>query len=273
MSFLDKRKLIMLPISKIRPNPSQPRRIFLEDELKGLACSIKENGLLQPIVVRKEGKEYFLIAGERRLRASKMAKLEKISCIVSDYSGEESAVLAVIENMQRQDLDMFEEANGIINLIRGWDITQAEAAKRLGISQSYLANKIRILRLTGEEQKEIMEAGLSERHARELIRIKDESVRRKIISVVIERDMNVSETERLVTKIVDELEDIDGDTHKKKKPTRKFIAKDIRIFINTIDKAVDAMKTAGILAEANRLETDEYIECTVKIPKQNSVQV
>lgn len=266
MFFKDKLKLIRLPVSKILPNPSQPRKVFGEDELQSLAQSIRENGLLQPVTVRKEGGAYYLIAGERRLRACKIAGLKEIPAIIADCQAEDSAVLALLENVQRKDLQMFEQANAIVNLLREWEITQEEAAKRLGISQSYLANKIRLLKLSPEEQTEILEHQLSERHARALLRVDDMSLRQKILRTVTEKKLNVAQTEELVSAAL-QPKQVRG------KPRKTFVAKDIRIFINTIDHAVDAMKTAGIEAQTEKKETEEYIECTVRIPKLTRVQV
>ena len=152
MFMKDKLKLTRLPVMKIMPNPSQPRKIFQEDELRSLAQSIAENGLLQPVTVRRENGVYYLVAGERRLRACKLAGLKEIPAIISDCEPEDSAVLALLENVQRRDLHMFEQANAIVNLLREWQITQEEAARRLGMSQSYLANKIRLLKLSSDEQ-------------------------------------------------------------------------------------------------------------------------
>ena len=266
MFFRDKLKLTKLSPDKILPNPSQPRKVFQEAELEGLAQSIAENGLLQPVTVRRENGSYYLIAGERRLRACKLAGLKEIPALVADCEPEDSAVLALLENLQRKDLQMFEQANAIVNLLREWQITQEEAAKRLGMSQSYLANKIRLLKLSPEEQEEILKHHLSERHARALLRVDDMTLRQKLLATVIERGLNVAQTEELAAAAL-----------QPKKPTgkrkRTFIAKDIRLFINTIDHAVYAMKTAGIPAQTEKKETEEYIECTVRIPKSNRVQV
>lgn len=156
MFFKDKLKLVKLPVSRILPNPAQPRKDFDQAALESLAQSIKENGLLQPVTVRRENGGYTLIAGERRLRACKLAGLKEIPAIVTECAPEDSAVLALLENLQRKDLQMFEQANALVNLLREWHITQEEAAKRLGISQSYLANKLRLLKLSPEEQSEIL---------------------------------------------------------------------------------------------------------------------
>ncbi|MDE6838405.1 MAG: ParB/RepB/Spo0J family partition protein [Acutalibacter sp.] len=266
MFLKDKLKLTRLPTSKILPNPSQPRKIFQEDELRGLAQSIQENGLLQPVTVRRENGQYYLVAGERRLRACKMAGMKDIPVIISDCEPEDSAVLALLENVQRRDLQMFEQANAILNLLREWQITQEEAARRLGMSQSALANKVRLLKLSPDEQSEIVQHRLTERHARALLRVDDIESRQRILRTVIQKGLNVAQTEQLV-----------GESLEKKQPVKRgrrtFVAKDIRLFINTIDHAVDAMKTAGIEAQAERKETEEYIECVVRIPKLSRVQV
>mgnify|MGYP001623872957 FL=1 len=266
MFFKDKLRLIKLPVSRILPNPSQPRKVFREEELQALAQSIQENGLLQPVTVRRENGAYYLIAGERRLRACKLAGIKEIPALVADCAPEDSAVLALLENLQRKDLHMFEQANALVNLLREWRITQEEAAKRLGISQSYLANKLRLLKLSPEEQNEILQYKLTERHARALLRVDDPALREKILRQAGEKHLNVSQTEELVTAAL-------APKQEGRKPKRTFIAKDIRLFINTIDHAVDAMKTAGIAAQAEKTETEEYIECTVRIPKHHRVQV
>lgn len=263
----DKLKLVKLPTSKILPNPSQPRKLFQEAELQSLAQSIMANGLLQPVTVRREGGAYYLVAGERRLRACKMAGLSEIPAIISDCEQDESAILALLENVQRRDLHMFEQASAIVNLLREWNITQEEAAKRLGMSQSYLANKIRLLKLTEEEQLEIIRHDLSERHARALLRVDDIELRRRLLQTVIARNLNVKQTEELV------LQHLTEKKSGRSAGKRTFVAKDIRLFINTIDHAVDAMKTAGIQAQTERKETEDYIECVVRIPKLSRVQV
>ncbi|CDD28552.1 putative nucleoid occlusion protein [Firmicutes bacterium CAG:94] len=277
MFFKDKLKLVKLPVSRILPNPAQPRKDFDQAALESLAQSIKENGLLQPVTVRRENGGYTLIAGERRLRACKLAGLKEIPAIVTECAPEDSAVLALLENLQRKDLQMFEQANALVNLLREWHITQEEAAKRLGISQSYLANKLRLLKLSPEEQSEILEYKLTERHARALLRVDDgslrqrlrgddASLRQRLLRQVGERGLTVAQTEELVTAAIQP-------KPTRGKPKRTFVAKDIRLFINTIDHAVDAMKTAGIQAKAEKKETEEYIECTVRIPKNHRVQV
>ena len=266
MFFKDKLKLIKLPVSRIHPNPSQPRKLFREEDLRALAQSIQENGLLQPVTVRREDGAYYLIAGERRLRACKLAGLREIPALVADCEPEESAVLALLENIQRKDLQMFEQAHALENLLWEWQITQEEAAKRLGLSQSYLANKLRLLKLSPEEQAQVLHYKLTERHARALLRLDDPSLRGKILRQAGEKGLTVAQTEELVAAALLPRRECP-------RAKRTFVAKDIRLFINTIDHAVDAMKTAGIEAQAEKKETEKYIERTVRIPKNHRVQV
>ena len=266
MNFVLKKdnKISEIPIIKIRPNKSQPRHVFNEDELAALSRSISENGVLQPITVRRiSATEYELIAGERRLRASVLAGLKKIPCIVIKCSDKESAVFALLENLQRSDLGFFEEARGISKLIRRFGLTQEEAARKLGKSQSTIANKLRLLKLTYEEQEWILNAGLTERHARALLRIDDKDVRREALSKIISDKLNTQQTDSLVSIMLKTLEQ----PVIRQKGISKVVIKDVRIFVNTINKAVDTMRLSGINATSSKNETDEYIEYTVKIPK------
>lgn len=259
-------KVLEIPIICIRPNKTQPRKNFDETELMSLAQSIATNGILQPLTVRKVNEsEYELVAGERRLRASLLAGLSTVPCVLIKCSDKESAIFALIENLQRADLNMFEEARGISRLIRKFDITQEEAAAKLGKKQSTVANKLRLLKLTLEEQDWITQAGLSERHARALLRIDDEELRKKTLSHIISNSLNAGETESFVTNLLHQ------NTIPDRKQDRKFIVKDLRIFVNTINKAVDTMRLSGINAIAKRVESEEYIEYTVKIPKSDAI--
>lgn len=263
-------KVLMVPTIQIRPNRTQPRRNFDEEELKSLSLSIAENGILQPLVVRRiNATEFELIAGERRLRAAIMAGLNKVPCVVHKCTDKESALLALIENLQRTDLSMFEEARGIARLIRKYGLTQEQAAVKLGKKQSTIANKLRLLRLTFEEQEWILTANLSERHARALLRINNSNLRREVLSRVIAENMNVLETEAFVTDVL--MKKSHPPSEEEKKPRKKAAVKDVRIFINTINKAVDTMRLSGINAISRRSETEDYIEYTVKIPKPESV--
>lgn len=261
--FSERQKIYQISVQKIRPNPSQPRKYFDPKRLEELAESIRQNGLLQPISVRRKANDSFeLIAGERRLKASKMAGLTEVPCIIVECTDRQSAVFSLLENLQRSDLQLFEEAEGLLCLIQQWGMTQEEAAARIGKSQSAIANKLRILRIPPHQRKIIAESGLTERHARALVRIEDTYARQQVLEEIIKKRLNVSQTDKMVARYLE--------TEKEKKKTykRTFIAKDIRIFINTIDRAIDTMKLAGIPAETKRKETEEYIECVVRIPKE-----
>lgn len=263
------KKVIEIPARKIRPNKTQPRQTFYEEDLRSLSQSISNNGLLQPLTVRKlKNDEYELVAGERRLRASVMAGFTKIPCIVMKCSDKDSAIFALIENLQRKDLGMFEEARGINRLIRKYGITQEQAAIQLGKKQSTVANKLRLLRLSYDEQDWIIQAGLTERHARALLKIQDEESRKEALSHIIAENLNVKETEKYISSLLD---------NKKVQPLhnnvdKKIVVKDVRIFVNTISRAVDTMRMSGIDAVSNKEETDDYIEYTVKIPKETALE-
>lgn len=268
MSFLsrDDNKVLLIPTISIRPNKTQPRKHFDEQDLKSLSQSIVRNGILQPLSVRRiNSTEFELIAGERRLRAAIMAGITKVPCVVLRCTDKESAVFALIENIQRKDLGMFEQARGIARLIRKYGLTQEQAAISLGKKQSTIANKLRLLRLTFEEQEWIISASLSERHARALLRIDDEAMRREALSRIISENMNVNQTEAFVTDVL--MRRSVSPVEPLKKPEKKIVVKDVRIFVNTITKAVDTMRLSGINATSCKSETDEYIEYTVKIPK------
>ena len=265
LNFLlkNENKISEIPIIKIRPNKAQPRKEFCENELKALSMSISENGILQPLTVRKiSTSEYELIAGERRLRASVLAGLRKVPCIVIKCSDKESAVYALLENLQRCDLGIFEEARGISRLIRRYGLTQEQTAQKLGKSQSTIANKLRLLRLSYEEQEWIVNAGLTERHARALLRIEDEVIRREALSKIISENLNTQQSENYIGYLLNSSPDTT-----KKKGTSKAVIKDVRIFVNTINKAIDTMRLAGIEAQSNKTDTDNFIEYTIRIPK------
>lgn len=259
-------KITDIPTIKIRPNKTQPRKIFDDEQLRALAQSISENGILQPLTVRKVTQtEYELIAGERRLRASVMAGLTKVPCIVIKCNDKESALFALLENLQRCDLGFFEEARGISRLIRRYGLTQDQAAKHLGKSQSTIANKLRLLHLTYEEQDWIVQAGLSERHARALLRIYDQELRREALSKIIAENLNVTQTEEMIDKLL-----YSTCVSEKSKGKQRIVVKDVRIFVNTINKAIETMKQAGIDAVCKHKDAGDYIEYTVKISKKQA---
>ena len=264
LNFLVKSEntILEIPIIKIRPNKAQPRRLFSEEELCALSQSIAENGVLQPLTVRKvSASEYELVAGERRLRACVMAGLRKVPCILVKCSDKESAVYALLENLQRADLSFFEEARGISRLIRRYGFTQEQAARKLGKSQSTVANKLRLLRLTPEEQEWIENAGLSERHARCLLQLDDEESRREALSKIISDSLTVRQTEELVSVLQNTA------PQENRRSSGKAVIKDFRIFVNTINKAVSTMRMAGINAHASQTDNGNFIEYTIRIPK------
>lgn len=268
MNFLSKNenKISDIPIIKIRPNKAQPRKVFDEKQLDALSKSIAENGVLQPLTVRKISQtEYELIAGERRLRASALSGLKKVPCIVVRCSDRESAVYALLENLQRSDLGMFEEARGILKLMRRYGFTQEEAARRLGKSQPSIANKLRLLRLTYEEQEWIVNSGLTERHARALLRIDNEETRREALSKIVAEGLNTRQTDDLVNETLNAPQKSD-----RARGSSKAVIKDLRIFVNTINKAIDTMRLAGIDAQTNKTDADGFIEYTIRIPKCRS---
>ena len=251
-----------LPLNDIRPNPYQPRRQFSEGELAELADSIRRYGVLQPIVVRSGDEGLELVAGERRLRACKMLGLDTIPAVVRDLSDEDLAVLALVENLQREDLHFLEEAQGYQRLLEEFGLTQEELAKRIGKSQSTIANKIRLLKLSPPVQDFISREIISERHARALLKLPGEEEQLAILEIIIERGLTVQETEAYIDRLLQEKE--------RKEKGRKVVRiyKDMRIFFNTIQQAVQELQRVGFAARMERVEKDDYYEVTVLIPKK-----
>ena len=256
----------LLPHEIISPNPHQPRVRFDYNELEGLAVSVRTNGMLQPINVRRlaDGR-YELISGERRLRAARMVGMTKIPCVVMDVSDEQSALFAIIENVQRQNLDFFEEAVAIERLMTDHALSQEEISRKLGKAQSTLSNKLRLLRLPEELRDKITYAGLTERHARALLTLPDNSTRSRVLDIIIERHLTVAESERLINDV--------GRRKKAKNRPRRTAFKDMRIFLNTLNHAVDAIRKAGIEADTAKSETDEYFEYVIRISKPDEATV
>lgn len=271
MFFSDKpvrqgRHILLISPDRIVPNPCQPRTRFDQDELLGLAESIFKNGILQPITVRRrEDGRFEIIAGERRYRASCMAGLTEIPCIEVHADEQRSAVLALLENLQRSDLSFFEEAEGIARLIHEWGITQEEAASRLGKAQSTLANKLRLLKLTREQRMKILQNNLTERHARALLRLEDEMKREEALDIIIERSLNVAQTEAYIQSLLSPA----PQRHEQKITP---LIRDVRLFLNTINKALHTMRGSGIAAESLKTEGPEYIEYLIRIPKQSAAR-
>jgi ParB family chromosome partitioning protein len=255
-----------IKIDNIRPNPYQPRKQFKKGSLEELCDSIKEYGVLQPISVRKiTNNSYELVAGERRLRASIMAGLSEIPAIIINVDDNDSAVMALIENLQREDLSYMEEAEGYNNLIRDHGFTQEELAQKIGKSQSTIANKIRLLKLPPMVKKILADNNLTERHARALLKLHDEQLQLKVLKRVCESGLNVKKTEALVERAIERYTRRINDPVKEKKISRAI--KDIRIFVNTIRQAVDLMKKSGVNAKAVQIDRGEYVEFIVRVSK------
>jgi ParB family chromosome partitioning protein len=252
-------KVVLLPLSRISRNPHQPRKVFMREDIEELAASIRDNGLIQPITVRRVGEEYELVAGERRTMAFRELGETSIPAIVEDFSDQQSAVLALIENLQRKDLNCFEEAYGISRLLDESGISQQEIARRLGKAQSTIANKLRLLKFPAAVQKRLMNASLTERHARALLKLEDEKQLQDCIDYILKKDLNVQQTEEYIESLL-----------KEEPPprTKRFIIKDMRLFTNTIKKAVDMMNLAGIPAKSEKRDTGDYLEYTITVPKE-----
>lgn len=255
-------KVLSIHIDQILPNPYQPRKIFDEEELSGLSESIRSNGVLQPLSVRRTSCGNFeIIAGERRFRACKQAGLAYVPCIVMDVDEQKSAMLAILENIQRHDLSFFEQAEGIMRLIEEWGVTQEEAALRLGKAQSTIANKLRLLKIPPYLRHKIMENGLTERHARALLKFDDLRQMGDVLDIVVARKLNVMETDQLIAGMLQPKK-------QRKRANRIFIVKDVKIFLNTVEKAIDIMKQSGIAAQSQRMDHEDYIEYTIRIPNK-----
>ncbi len=257
-------KLQRLPIERIKPNPSQPRKHFSEESLNELADSIREYGLIQPIVVRRMNDHYELIAGERRLRACKRIGWKEIDAIVQPAFEEDSAFMAVVENLQRENLHFLEEAEGLQCLINGYSLTQDELARRIGKNQSTVANKLRILKLSPQVKAAMFEARLTERHARALLKLTDEAAQLEAIEVIRKRGFSVKDTEAYIKKYAGKT-GIEAEPPKKAKIIHLF--KDYRLFVNTMKSAVRQLREAGLNAEFLLDEDDTEVRINVLIPK------
>lgn len=249
----------LVPLDSIEANPAQPRQIFEQKALEELALSIKENGLISPVLIRKKGDRFELIAGERRLKAFKMLGETSIPALLEEADDRRSAALAIIENMQREDLTFFEEAQAIELLIKTQELTQQQAAERLGLSQSAIANKLRLLRLPKHQVDRLILAGLTERHARALLPLCGDTRLEEVVTRLTKEHPTVSQTEKLVEGLQKQ--------QKEKQGGRILILKDLRLFTSTIKQAVEIMKQAGIEAKTEKNEDEKNIVYTIIIPK------
>lgn len=256
------RRVRWLEVTEIRPNPHQPRRTFDEQGLAELADSIRSYGILQPLTVRRTESGYELVAGERRLRAAKMAGERQVPCLVARVGEEDSTLLALMENLQRRDLDCWEEAEAIARLIATYDLTQEQAAEKIGKSQSAVANKLRLLRLSPAVRESLRQKDLSERHARALLRLGDEHQQLCALEEIARRGYNVARTEEYVEQLLQQ--------NRRTPPQGRttYIIKDVRLFLNSVERGLGLMRRAGVDAQIGRSDTAEEICLTIRIPKK-----
>ncbi len=253
-TYMETGRVVFLPARALRPNPAQPRKVFREDALEELAQSIRRHGVLQPLSVRRVGAGYELIAGERRLRAAILAGLSEVPCIVMTMDDRESGMTALVENLQRQDLDFIEEARGISSLMTQWSMSQEQAARVIGKSQSSVANKLRLLRHSAPVLDALRAGNLTERHARALLKLPSEPEKLTAIAQITAQGMGVARTEKYIEEL------LSGRSAPKSKPR-------LGTFLNSLDQSLAKMQRSGIAAISERRETESQIVLTITIPK------
>ena len=253
-TYMETGRVIFLPARSIRPNPSQPRKIFREEALTELSDSIRQHGVLQPLSVRRVSGGYELIAGERRLRAAQMAGVTDIPCIVMNMDQRESGTAALVENLQRQDLDFVEEARGISYLMESWSMSQEQVARLLGKSQSAVANKLRILRHSPEVLQALREGELTERHGRALLKLTSEQQKLQAIAVMVQQAMSVARSEKYIAQLLASEEP-------------KAVNVNVGAFLNGLSQSLARIQSSGIPAISERRETEDRIVLTITIPK------
>lgn len=259
--------ILYLRADDLSPNPVQPRRRFDDEALAELSESIKTYGILNPLTVRLRGGKYELVAGERRLRAAKLAGLQEVPCILLDVNMEDASLIALVENLQRRDLDFIEEAAGINQLIRMFGMSQEEAARRIGKSQSAVANKLRLLKLPPDVLEALRENGLTERHGRALLRLQRPEAQREALAYIIDNGLTVAATDAYVDALLSRPEPEPPAEAEKPEHKRTFVLKDVRVFLNTLSRSIDLMKQGGIDAGVQRQETEDSLILTISIPK------
>lgn len=260
--MFDSTRVLFLPVDDIAPNPAQPRRVFAPAELEELADSIRSLGLLQPLTVRRSGPGWELVAGERRLRAARLAGLQTVPCLSLQIDQEQSSLLALVENLQRKDLDFWEEALALERLISDYHLSQEEAARRIGKSQSAVANKLRLLRLPQPVLEQLRDGGASERHARALLPLNSSELQIRAAQAILEQHLTVAQTEALVKELLE-----CSPQQPVRKPRRIFLVKDVRLFLNTITHSMAMMRSAGVNAQYQREDRDNEILLTIHIPR------
>lgn len=258
-------RVMFLAVESISPNPNQPRAVFDQAKLEELAESIKELGVLQPLTVRRGPEGWELVAGERRLRAAKLAGLKEVPCLCVQADDQASSLLALVENVQRKDLDFWEEALALRRLMEVYQLSQEETARRVGKSQSAVANKLRLLKLPPEALQLLRDGGATERHSRALLKLPTPEQQLECAKMVVERKLTVAQTEGMVEAMLTEKQE-----KTRKKPM--FIVKDVRLFLNTITRSLDLMRSAGVDAQCRREDSDNEILLTIHIPRRTAPQ-
>mgnify|MGYP001944167001 FL=1 len=256
-------EVVQIPVNEIIPNRYQPRTVFNEEKIKELAQTLHTHGMIQPIILRKvEEGQYEIIAGERRWRAVQTLGWETIPAIIRDMTDTETASVALIENLQREELTVIEEAFAYSKLLEMHSLTQEALAQRLGKNQSTIANKLRLLKLPEEIHEALLNKTITERHARALLKLKDKDKQLQLLELIVEHDLNVKQTEERIAKVLEPKE------NKKKRPKQRGFNKDIRIAMNTIRESLSMVSKTGVKVESNEEEFDDYVQITVKIPKK-----
>lgn len=259
--MLDSNRVLFLPVDVIAPNPDQPRRVFPQHELEELAASIRSLGLLQPLTVRRGERGWELVAGERRLRAAKLAGLTEVPCLSLQIDSQRSSLLALVENLQRRDLDFWEEALALNKLISTYHLSQEEAARRIGKSQSAVANKLRLLKLPTPVLERLRDGGATERHARALLPLADPPLQIQAADTILKEKLTVAQTEALVDQLLHPAPPV-------RRPRRVFVVKDVRLFLNSLNRGMALMRSAGVDAQCSREDREEEILLTIHIPRR-----
>ncbi len=239
-----------IDIDKIQANENQPRTVFDDEKIEELAMSIKENGLIQPLIVRKQNRNYQIIAGERRYRACKLAGLESIPCIIKDIDDKQMDTYAIIENIQREDLTPIEEANAYKTLIDTYGMNQTELANKVGKKQSTIANKLRLLKLSDNVKEALKSKQITERHARAMLSL-DEQKQQKVLQEVVDKSLNVKQTEALINQVP---------KVKPRKANPVKVSRNFKIAINTINQATALIQKSGVeVVSETEEKDDEYV--------------
>ena len=253
-TYLETGRVVFLPVRSIHPNPAQPRKVFREEALDELAESIRRHGILQPLSVRRVGTSYELIAGERRLRAAQLAGLTEVPCLILHMDDKESGIAAMVENLQRQDLDFIEEAMGISRLLEQWSMSQEQVARLLGKSQSAVANKLRLLRHSDAVLTALRESGLTERHARALLKLPTDDQKLSAIAQITRQHMSVARAENYIDSLLAD-------------NSKKAASVNVSTFLTGLTQSLARIQSCGIGAVSERRETDSQIVVTITIPK------